>query len=177
MSAAAKTKVSDAGADPAAGETNAKKGGRKGGKKKLILLAVPLVLAGIGAGLWFSGVLPHLLGMDQKEQHEADAKPGPPVFVDLPEMIANLNGTARRPSYVKLVARLEVAKPEDAERIKAAMPRIVDLFQTYLREMRPEELRGSAGTYRLREELIARASIAAAPTRVKDVLFSELIVQ
>ncbi len=173
MSAAAKTKVSDASADPAVGA----KGGTKGGKKKLILLAVPLVLAGVGAGLWFSGVLPHLLGLEHKKQHEADAKPGPPVFVDLPEMIANLNDTTRRPRYVKLVARLEVATPEDAERIKAAMPRIVDLFQTYLREMRPEELRGSAGTYRLREELIARASIAAAPTRVKDVLFSELIVQ
>ena len=92
-------------------------------------------------------------------------------------MIANLNASARRPVYVKVVARLEVASPGDAERVKATMPRVVDLFQTYLREMRPEELRGSAGIHRLREELIARASIAAAPTRVVDVLFSELIVQ
>ena len=46
------------------------------------------------------------------------------------------------------------------------MPRLQDLFQTYLREMRPEELRGSAGTYRLREELIARANVAVAPARV-----------
>ena len=57
------------------------------------------------------------------------------------------------------------------------MPRLLDLFQTYLREMRPEELRGSAGTYRLREELIARANIAVAPTRILDVLFPEMIVQ
>ena len=70
-------------------------------------------------------------------------------------MIANLNSNPQRPSYVKLTARLEVTKPEDVERVKAAMPRLQDLFQTYLREMRPEELRGSAGTYRLREELIA----------------------
>jgi flagellar FliL protein len=51
------------------------------------------------------------------------------------------------------------------------------LFQTYLREMHPDELRGAAGTYRLREELIDRASIAAAPARVKDVLFTELLIQ
>jgi flagellar FliL protein len=57
------------------------------------------------------------------------------------------------------------------------MPRLLDLFQTYLREMRPEELRGSAGTWRLREELIARANIAIAPARVTDVLFTELLVQ
>ena len=165
MSAAAKAIASDkADAAPA----------KKGGRKKLMLLAVPLVLAGVGAGLWFSGVLPHLLGRDHPKV-EAEGKPAVPVFVDLPEMIANLN--AKRPSYVKIVARLEVAKPEDAERIKAVMPRIVDLFQTYLREMRPEELRGSAGTHRLREELIARATIAAAPTRVMDVLFGEMIVQ
>jgi len=177
MPAAAKTMENGVASDTAGDDKSGPGSSKMGGKKKLILLALPLVLIGMGAGLWFTGVLPHLLGMDHKEQHEADAKPGPPVFVDLPEMIANLNGNARRPSYVKLVARLEVGKPEDAERIKAAMPRIVDLFQTYLREMRPEELRGSAGTYRLREELIARASIAVAPTRVRDVLFSELIVQ
>lgn len=169
MSAAEKT-IEDASGPQAAPA-------RTGGRKKLIVLAVPLILAGVGAGLWFSGVLPHLLGMEHKEQHAAEAKPAPPIFIDLPEMIANLNANSRRPSYVKLVARLEVARPEDAERVKAAMPRLVDLFQTYLREMRPEELRGSAGTHRLREELIARASIAAAPARVKDVLFSELIVQ
>ena len=151
MSAVAKTMEGDTAPDAAADANS----GRKGGRKKLILLAVPLALVGVLAGLWFSGVLPNLLGVAHKEQHEAEAKPGPPVFVDL----------------------LEVAKPEDAERIKATMPRIVDLFQTYLREMRPEELRGSTGTHRLREELIARASIAASPARIKDVLFSELIVQ
>ena len=172
MSAVAKTMEGDTAPDAAADANS----GRKGGRKKLILLAVPLALVGVLAGLWFSGVLPNLLGVAHKEQHEAEAKPGPPVFVDLPEMIANLSGNSRRPTYVKLVARLEVAKPEDAERIKATMPRIVDLFQTYLREMRPEELRGSTGTHRLREELIARASIAASPARIKDVLFSELIV-
>ncbi len=78
---------------------------------------------------------------------------------------------------MKLVARLEVTRQEDAERVKLAMPRLQDLFQTYLREMRPEELRGSAGTYRLREELIGRANIAAAPARVSDVLFIQMLVQ
>ena len=92
-------------------------------------------------------------------------------------MIANLNSNPQRPSYVKLTARLEVPKPEDVERVKAAMPRLQDLFQTYLREMRPEELRGSAGTYRLREELIARANLAAAPARITDVLFTQMLIQ
>ena len=78
---------------------------------------------------------------------------------------------------MKLTARLEVTKQEDVEQVKAAMPRLQDLFQTYLREMRPEELRGSAGTYRLREELIGRANLAAAPARITDVLFTQMLIQ
>jgi flagellar protein FliL len=78
---------------------------------------------------------------------------------------------------VKLTARLEVMKPEDVERVKAAMPRLQDLFLTYIREMRPQELRGSAGTYRLREELMARANLAATPARITDVLFTQMLIQ
>ncbi|MBV1797972.1 flagellar basal body-associated FliL family protein [Siccirubricoccus sp. G192] len=78
-----------------------------------------------------------------------------------------------------------MARPEDAAVIQAAMPRLLDLFTTYLREMRPEELRGSIGTHRLREELIARANMAVAPaaradqppTRIADVLFVEILLQ
>jgi flagellar FliL protein len=146
------------------------------GKRKLILLAIPLVLVLAGAGLWFSGVLPHLLGMDKAADH-AEAPVEPPSYVDLPEMVANLNSGKSRPSYVKLTARIEVPKAADVVKVKAAMPRLQDLMQTYLREMRPEELRGSAGTYRLREELLVRANAAVAPARVSDVLFTQMIVQ
>lgn len=148
------------------------------GRKKLVLMLLPVILGGVGGGLWFTGILPGLLGMGPAEHGEAEhAKPVMPIFVDLPEMITNLNGNPRKPSYVKLNARLEVARPEDVERIKASMPRIQDMFQTYMREMRPEELRGSAGTHRLRAELLARAGLAVAPAHVVDVLFVDLLVQ
>jgi flagellar FliL protein len=148
------------------------------GKKKLILLAVPVLLIGIVAGLWFTGVLPGLLGMKHPDPHAQEAaKPNVPVFVDLPDMIANLSTPPSKPSYIKLQARLEVSKQEDVEKIKQAMPRIQDIFQTYLREMRPEELRGSAGIYRLREELLGRANVAVAPVKVNDVLFTQLLIQ
>ena len=151
---------------------------KKAGKRKLILIAVPVVLLLVGAGLWFTGILPHLFGMDKHEQQAQEAaKPVPPSYIDLPEMVANLNNNAHKPSYVKLVARIEVPKPEDVEKVKSALPRIQDMMQTYLREMRPEELRGSAGTYRLREELLARANTAVAPANVSDVLFTQLLVQ
>ncbi len=152
------------------------------GHAKLLILAIPVLLALIGAGLWFGGILPPLLGLGAKPPSpvpsgDRAAMPKPPAFVDMPEVICNMNAGARRNVFVKLHARLEIARAEDAPLIAAAMPRLLDLFQTYLREMRPEELRGSAGTWRLREELIARANIAAAPARTVDVLFTELLVQ
>ena len=167
--------------------TPAGKGG--GGRKKLILIAVPLLLGGGGAGLWFSGILPSMLGMGHREAGphaapQAEA-PRPPAFFEMPEIIANLNATGRRPVYVKLRSKLEITRAEDAAAIQLALPRLLDLFQTHLREMRPEELRGSAGTQRLREELVARANIAVSPPpgstqpapRITDVLFLEMLVQ
>ncbi|MBU6499652.1 MAG: flagellar basal body-associated FliL family protein [Rhodospirillales bacterium] len=150
----------------------------KGGRRKLILLAIPAVLAALGAGLWFTGILPPLLGMGPKKAatHAAD-KPALPVFVEVPEIVANLDAGGGRAVYVKLHARLQIARAADEVAIKAMMPRILDLFQTYLRDIRPAELRGSAGSYRLREEMIARANIAVAPVRVTDVLFTEMLIQ
>ena len=152
---------------------------KNGGKKKLILIAVPVVLLLAIGGLWFSGILPHLLGMGKKEEQASaePAKPVPPSYVDVPEMIANLNSSNRKPSYVKMAARVEVPKPDDVDKVKAALPRLQDMMQTYLREMRPEELRGSPGTYRLREELLARANTAVAPAKISDVLFTQMLVQ
>ena len=164
---------------------------KRGRKKLLILLAVPLLLAAVGGGLWASGMLGKLLGGKQESAHaeeaggtgasgNAAATPAPrppPVFLDVPDVIANLNSGARRTGFIKLRSKLELARAEDAAAVQAAMPRLLDLFTTYLREIRPEELRGSAGTWRLREELLARANVAVAPARVTDVLFLEIIQQ
>ena len=162
---------------------DAPKEAKKGGKKNLIIIVLVALIA-LGAGGWFSGIIPGLLHGKEKEHeaaasgegHEAAAASAP-VFIDVPEMIANLNSGGRRAAYIKLRAKLELARKEDLLTIQNAMPRVVDLFQGYLREMRPEELRGTAGTYRLREELVSRTNIAAAPAKVLDVLIVELLVQ
>ena len=159
--------------------------------RKKLLIAVPIVvLALAGAGGWFSGIIPKMLGKKPAESTAAANHDGPnttamaataakvpPTFVDVPEILTNLNVAGKRPSYVKLHAKLELAAKSDEAGVVAAMPRIQDLFQTYLRDMRPDELRGSEGSYRLREELIGRADVAVAPAQVSDVLFIEMVIQ
>ena len=136
---------------------------------------MPLLLAAAGGGAFFLGLIP---GMGRPAPATAAAPVNrQPVFVAMPEITANLNAPGRRAAFIRLKSQIEVTSPQDAAALQAAMPRLVDLFTTYLREMRPEELRGSAGTHRLREELTARANIAAAPARVTDVLFTEILVQ
>ena len=103
--------------------------------------------------------------------------PGAAVFYDLPEMLVNINTAGRTKNFLKMRVSLELANETDINRIENVLPRIVDNFQVYLRELRLEDLQGAAGMYRLREELLNRVNAAVRPAQVKDVLFKEMIVQ
>ncbi|MFN4281239.1 MAG: flagellar basal body-associated FliL family protein [Alphaproteobacteria bacterium] len=148
-----------------------------GGKKKLILifLALVLVLGAAGAGFMFFNPF-------AKKDAAEDAEAAPPVpkaavFLDLPDLLVNLNSANRRTNFLKISISLEVESAADVQKLQVLMPRIVDSFQVYLRELRLEDLRGSAGMYRLREDLLRRINEAARPVKVNDVLFKELLVQ
>jgi flagellar protein FliL len=124
---------------------------------------------GTGAYLMFGGSHDSRPGV-------AEAKPA--VFVDLPDVLVNLSNTGSdRTQYLKVKVVLELADQKLMEQIQPVMPRIMDTFQTYLRELRPTDLDGSAGLYRLKEELTRRVNTAIAPNRVNAVLFKEIIVQ
>ncbi|WP_020177595.1 flagellar basal body-associated FliL family protein [Methylopila sp. M107] len=100
------------------------------------------------------------------------------AYVDLPEMTVNLSTVEReKQRYVRLNVALEVDKPEMAAAIKPMMPRVLDSFQTHLRELRPDDIRGSSGAYRLKEELLRRVNTAVSPAKVDAVLFKEIVVQ
>jgi flagellar protein FliL len=144
----------------------------------LFVFAPLLLLGGLGAGAHFMGVTAMLFGGGHGEKTEQAAQPAKPaVFYNMPEMLVNLNTAGKRTSFLKISVSLELENATDIPRIEAVMPRIVDNFQIYLRELRIEDLRGSAGLYRLREELLSRVNNAAQPARVNDVLFKEMLVQ
>lgn len=147
-------------------------------KRRWLLPAGVVVLLGAAAAaIWLRGAPVWVPFLHTTPAKAAEAVPAPPVYADMPEIVANLNGGPHGPHYVKLHVKLELSKPADRAAVAQAMPRLMDLFTTYLRETRPEELRGAEGLYRLRAELIARASLAAAPAHIKDVLFTEMLVQ
>ena len=171
-------------------------GGEGGGRKKLLLFVVaPLALVVFGAaGAYFSGLADPLVAMITGESHEepmadeaeSQATEGAPpaanagtagAFYELPEMLVNLNTPGRQRNFLKIRVSLELASEQDINRVEVVLPRIVDNFQVYLRELRLEDLQGAAGIYRLREELLSRVNAAVRPAQVRDVLFKEMIVQ
>jgi flagellar protein FliL len=147
---------------------------RPAGRRKMILVAAPLLLGVVGAGLWFSGILPHLFGARGRP---AAADAADPVTFPMPEMVANLAGANGVERFVKVDIRLVVANPAALAKVRKNVPQLQDLFLTYLRDMHPSELQSSTGTWRLREELLTRAAIAVGPGLVTDVLFTNLLIQ
>jgi flagellar protein FliL len=150
-----------------------------GGRKKLLIIALGavLLLAGAGGGLYFTGILDKLMPHKGEVAEKVSAPPPPPVFFDMQDLLVNLNTVGRKQAFLKLSISLELEKADDLPRLQAVMPRVIDNFQVYLRELRVEDLRGSAGIYRLREELLTRVNAAAQPVKVTDVLFKEMLVQ
>jgi flagellar FliL protein len=153
-------------------------------KKAILMVVLPLfILAGVGSGLYFTGTLDSLMGGDKKEEQvEEDeygnvAAVGAAHFLEIPNMIVNLNSPDGQPRYLRLSVQLEMDNPADVSAVEAVMPRVIDQFQTYLRELRIKDLRGSKGVYRLQMELLNRVNAAAYPVEIKDVLFQEILIQ
>lgn len=99
------------------------------------------------------------------------------VFYELPDLLVNIRNDDGRASYLKLKLTLEVDSEETVHAIEPAMPRVVDRFQSFLRELRVEDLNGSLGSYRLRLELLRRVNLAVAPHEVRAVLIEEMLIQ
>jgi flagellar FliL protein len=148
------------------------------GKKLVLFIVLPIFVIGAGAaGVYFSGIADSYLGIEKSAEEEEAVVPEKAVFFDLPEMLVNLNSTGRRTNFLKINISLELEEEGDIANLELLMPRIVDGFQIYLRELRVDDLRGSAGMYRLREDLLRRINEVVKPIKINDILFKEILIQ
>jgi flagellar FliL protein len=172
-------------ADEKIDETEGGKPG--GGKRKLMVIgaACMLLLLGSGAGgAWFFGLLGGGVAAEPSAEAAAAAAAAAAakrreavVFVDMPDVLVNLQSVGQRTRFLKLKVALEVENEATADQVKTLMPRVMDSFQTYLRALTVDEVSRPGGLHRLKEELTARVNLALAPTRVDDVLVKEMLVQ
>ena len=147
---------------------------RISGRSLVMFVVLPLLLlGGGGGGAYYTGYLDFSGGDAEPEIARV-----PKTFYDMPEMLVNLSerdGT--RSQYLKLRVSLEFEGEDSKSVVEPVLPRIIDMFHVYLRELRGADLDGSAGIFRLKEELIRRVNLEISPDRVSDVLFKEIIVQ
>ena len=168
------------------------------GKKKPPLMM--LIAAGVGAlvvlggggtaALVFLGPHPataaHKLPPKPKGDKKGDkADPNAPqvqdgpdgvVFYTLPDIVVNMQTPDGKPTFLKLKLAFELPDHNTADTMDAEMPRLQDTFQTFLRELRPEDLAGSEGTLQLRAELQRRVNLVIAPSKVNGVLIEEMLI-
>lgn len=165
------------GADEDGDEEGEGSGGKKklSGKKLIIMAGIPVLLLLLAGGAFMGGFIG---GSGEEEEHAEEEGPPPEVhFFDLPEMLVNLNTGGNRTTFLKVKVSLEIEHIESVPELENLLPRVLDNFQVYLRELRLEDLNGSAGLYRLKQELLMRVNRAIDPIHVTDVLFRELLVQ
>lgn len=142
------------------------------GKKAIIIAVAVLVLVLVGGGTaWF------LLWAPASEAVEAGEGGAETVYVEVPTLVVNLRSADGATRVIKLRVMLVPATPADVVVITARLPLVIDSFQPFLRELRPEDLGGSAAVFRIKEELLLRANDAAGRGKVKNVLIQDLIEQ
>ncbi|MDB5540224.1 MAG: hypothetical protein JWQ89_1951 [Devosia sp.] len=138
----------------------------------IAMVAAAVVLLGGGAAAYF------LLFSAPRNPAGDHVAAMPETFIfNLPTMTVNLRGDGENEQFMKLTVALEVANEEVMTEIQPRMAKVVDAFQVYLRELRRSDLEGSAGIYRLKEELRRRVNIAIFPAQVDSILFKEILVQ
>ena len=149
---------------------------KRGIPRKLLIFAAAglIVLIAAGAGLYF-----FVFAGRGTPETTAAAHAVPETFIfNLPAMTVNLNDDgAEGDQFLKLTIALEVADESVMQEIQPRMAKVVDAFQVYLRELRKSDLEGSAGIYRLKEELRRRVNLAIFPAQVEGILFKEILVQ
>ena len=98
------------------------------------------------------------------------------VFYTLPDLVVNMQTADGKPSYLKLKLTLELPSQDTVDMIEPNRPRLQDMFQSFLRELRPEDLAGSQGSYELRMEILRRVNLVIAPAKINSVLIEEMLI-
>lgn len=168
-------------------EVGAEAPAKKGVNKLFILIGAAVVVVLLaGAGIFFfmssgssasAGADTHGATADAAAAGEHGAGAADTFIFNLEPMMVNLQSTDGTQNYMKLTVALEVADQAMMTEIQPRLAKVVDAFQVYMRELRKSDLEGSAGVYRLKEELLRRVNIAVYPARIESVLFKEILVQ
>lgn len=147
-------------------------------RRKLLIAAggAALLLVAAGGGGWW------MLRDGGKAEHEAapaaaSADADASSYIEVPPVIVNLRSGDGQARFLKLRFILVAADAGKVESIKGRLPVVLDAMQPFLRELRPDDLAGSAAVFRIKEEMLSRTTQALGAGAVRDVLIQDLVQQ
>ncbi|WP_395328446.1 flagellar basal body-associated FliL family protein [Novosphingobium sp. BL-8H] len=159
-------------------------------RKRMILIGAAVAVLLVGGGAGYYGYTKFAGGGHESASSEggsgeggsgeggsASAKAGKSSYVEVPSMVVNLRGSDASARFLKLRVIIVAADESKADTVKEKLPVVLDSLQPFLRELRPEDLDGSAAVFRIKEEMLRRANQALGPGMVTDVLIQDLIQQ
>ena len=146
------------------------------GKSKLLMIAGVVVLLALGGGGYFYYKKSQTVGAENLPVKKEAG------FIEIKDMMVGAAGASmeqmlERPRYFRIRIVLELSDGSQVPAVQALLPRVEDILQTYLRELQPSDIEGSANIFRLKEELLRRVNMAVQPNKVDAILFKELLVQ
>jgi flagellar FliL protein len=152
----------------------------RGGKKKLViilLLVTLLLVALIGGGLFMSGLLDPLLGVEEGEEGAETVIAKGQFYYKFEDMTVNLVSSGKKSRFFKLSLTVAVTQEADVSVMESLSPRVMDNVTQYLRELKPEEMAESANFHRVHNNVLLRVRTAVAPIIVTDALITMALVQ
>lgn len=152
---------------------------KKSPLKLILFIGVPVLVLGIVAGVLF---LTHfgrvMIGLEKAPKKEiTQTLPDHITYYELPEMLVNIQSTSKRKPYLRMSVKLEIHEEKVEPKLDLIKPRMIDAIQMYIRELRVDDLEGSAGSQHLKQELLKRINALSAPIKVHDVLFGVFVIQ
>ncbi|MDT7871807.1 MAG: flagellar basal body-associated protein FliL, partial [Thermocrinis sp.] len=145
---------------------------KKGGRKILFLIPILLlVLAVAGGGVYF-----FLLNKSKKEGEEKISPSHVGVMVDLGVFTVNLadKGTD---AYARVAITLELSNEKVKQEVDKRMPIIKDAIIDVISSKTSDFVRTPEGREALRLELIKRLNIILVEGGVRNIYFTEFVVQ
>jgi flagellar protein FliL len=114
---------------------------------------------------------------DSGHGEAGDAAGGKDAYVDVPAFMVNLRSPDGQARFLKLHFMIVPGDGVAPDTLKEKLPLVMDSFQPFLRELRPEDLAGSAAVFRIKEEMMVRATATLGDGQVKDILIQDLVQQ
>ncbi len=161
-------------AEDAKGEGSGEKPKKKG--LLLIIIGVLVVVMGGGGFFAYKKFMSPKPAVTEAEQVKKEPEEKEGEMFALEPFLVNLSDPKGK-RYLKATVTLELSSPAAVAKAEKMVPKMRDMVIMMLTSLSFEEVMTPEGKIRVREELFERFNLIMRPERVKEIFFTDFVVQ